>query len=113
IFCFRFNFYNEKDMAKFALSLQGKPFVFSMGKIFGENGLFVQIYLPKKEFRPFVDSLSRLIRNGVLKNYDYVIEDRSKKQLQTISYEFFKDEMWVYNHEEHMRELHQLASQKF
>ncbi len=109
-YCFRFNFHDEKNMAKFALSLREKPFVRSIGKIFGKNALFVHIYLPREEFRGFTDSLSKLVRKGLLKSYDYVIEDRSRKQLQTISYEFFKDKSWIYDHEEHMKKLHELRA---
>jgi len=96
-------------MAKFALSLEHKPFVRSISKIFGKNALFVHIYLPRGEFRGFTDSLSKLIRNGQLKSYDYVVEDSSRRELQTISYEFFKDKSWIYDHKEHMKRLHELA----
>ncbi len=108
-YCFRFNFPDEKNMAKLALSLEHKPFVRSISKIFGKNALFVHIYLPRKEFRGFTDNLSKLIRNGQLKSYDYVIEDPSRRDLQTISYEFFKDKSWIYDHKEHMKRLHELA----
>jgi len=108
-YCFRFNFHDEENMAKFALSLKDKPFVSSIGKIFGKNALFVQIYIPKKEFRGLTDTLSKLIRNSLMKSYDYAIEDPSRKQLQTISYEFFKDKSWIYDHKEHMKRLHELA----
>jgi len=97
-------------MAKFALSLREKPFVRSIGKIFGKNALFVLVYLPRDELRGLTDTLSRLISKGLMQSYDYVIEDRSRKQSQTISYEFFKDKSWVYNHEEHMKKLHQLRA---
>jgi len=109
-YCFRFNFHDEKNMAKFALSLKDKPFVRSIGKIFGKSALFIDIYLPRKEFRGFTDSLSKLIRIGLLKSYDYVIEDPSRKQVQTISYEFFKDKLWIYDHEKHMKRLHELRA---
>jgi len=109
-YCFRFNFHNEKNMAKFALSLKDKPFVRSIGKIFGKSGLFIHIYLPRKEFRGFTGALSKLIRNGLMRNYDYVIEDPSRKQVQTISYEFFKDKLWIYDHEKHMKRLHELRA---
>ena len=109
-YCFRFSFHSEENMAKFALSLTEKPFVRSIGKIFGDNALFVLVFLPRDELRGFTDSLSKLISNGLMKSYDYVIEDRSKKQLQTISYEFFKEKSWIYDHEEHMRKLHELRA---
>jgi len=108
-YCFRFNFHDEKNMAKFALSLRDKPFVRGIGKIFSENALFVQIYLPRKQFRGFTDSLSKLIGGGLLKSYEYSIEDQLRKQGQTISYEFFKDNIWVYDHEKHMEKLLELA----
>lgn len=111
-YCFRFNFHDERNMAKFALSLKCKPFVRGMSKILGENALFVRIYLPRKQFRDFTDTLSKLIRNGILESYDYVIEDSSRKERQTISYEFFKDKSWIYDHAEHMKRLHEHASQK-
>jgi len=109
-YCFRFDFHNEKNMAKFALSLKDKPFVRSIGKIFEKNALFIHIYLPRKEFRGFTDALSKLIRNGLMRNYDYAIEDPSRKQWQTISYEFFKDKSWIYDHEKHMKRLHELRA---
>ncbi len=110
IFCFRFNFDNDKDMAKFASSLQGKPFVRGVSKIFGENALFVQIYLPRKEFGSFTDSLSRLIKNGLLRNYEYFIEDPSREPTQqTISFEFFEKNTWIYDHEKHMVDLRNLV----
>jgi len=108
-YCFRFNFHNEKDMAKFALSFEGKPFVRSIGKIIGRNALFVYIYLPRKEFRGFTDSLSKLTKNGLLRGYDYAIEDLSRKQAETIPYQLFKNNEWIYDHEEYMRRLHKLS----
>jgi DNA-binding Lrp family transcriptional regulator len=109
-YCFRFNFHDGKRMAKFALSLGDKPFVRSIGKIFGKTAIFVLIYLPRKEFRGFTDSLSQLIRNGLMNSYDYVIEDNSRRGVQTISYEFFRDGSWAYNHQEHMKKLRQLMT---
>jgi DNA-binding Lrp family transcriptional regulator len=112
LYCFRFDFPNYENMAKFALSLMNKPFVLNIGKIFGKNALFVQIYLPRKEFRGFTDSLSKLIRDGLMKSYDYAIGDRSREAAQTISYEFFKDKSWIYSHKEHMEKLHKLVAKQ-
>jgi len=109
-YCFRFNFHERQTMAKFALSLKDKPFVSSMGKIIGKNALFVHIYLPRKEFRGFTDSLSKLIRNGLMKSYDYAIDDPSRRIGQTISHQFFKNRSWIYNHKEHIKKLHELRA---
>ena len=110
-YCFRFDFHDENYMTKFALSLRGKPFVRSIGKIYGQNALYIHMYLPREEFRGFTDRLSELVRNGLLKSYNYVIEDPSRKELQTIPYKLFKDKSWIYHHEKHMQRLQQLATQ--
>lgn len=110
---FRFNFHDEKSMTRFALSLEDKPFVRSIGKIFGENTLFIHIHLPRKEFRGFTDILSKLTIKGLIKSYDYAIEDLSRKEAQTIPYELFKEKSWIYNHKEHMKKLHELHAQRF
>ena len=108
-YCFRFHFCSKDSMAKFALSFQGKPFVRSIGKIIGENALFVHIYLPRKEFRGFTDSLSKLIKTDAIEHYDYAIEDLSRKQAETIPYQLFKKKSWIYDHEVHLRKLHEIT----
>lgn len=111
VFCFRFDFNNSENMAKFALSLMNKPFARGLSKIFGENALLGHVYLPRKEFGGFMNTLSGMVRKSLLKDYDYVIEDpsRSPKQ-QTISSEFFESGRWVYNHKEHLTKLRSLVS---
>jgi len=109
VYFFRFNFHDEKTMAKFALSLMNKPIGRFIGKIFGEDAVFAEIYLPRRQFRAFTRSLTKLIRKGLLKSYDYAIEDRSRKQAQTISYEFFENNKWIYDHEKHLENLRNLV----
>jgi len=108
VHCFRFNFDDEKKLAGFALSLLNKPFARSVTKIYGEDGLFSRIYLPRKQFRGFTDSLGELIRYGMLRNYDYVIEDPSRSEAQTIPYELFQNNSWVYDHSGYLRKIHGL-----
>lgn len=108
-YCFRFKFRNTGNMAKFALSLGNKPFVRSVGKIYGENALFVRIYLPRKEFKSFADILSKLIRGGFMISYNYVIEDFSVNVAQTIPYEFFEERSWVYDHDEHLKRVENIS----
>jgi len=108
IYFFDFRFPDMKRMAKFALSLLDKPFVFFLGKILGQPGIVGQLYLPRKEFKNFKDSLSSLIRQGFLQSYDYTIQHSGEWSRQTISYEFFKNETWLYNHEKHIRTLEKL-----
>ena len=104
-FVFIFRFADEEKTAKFASSLLDKPFVYGLGKLISENGLVVHICLPRREFRRFIRSISELIRRGFLQTYEYLIEDYERKQAQTISYEYFKDGTWIYNHEKHIENL--------
>jgi len=96
---FRFVFKNYKNLAKFACSLTDKPFARAMGKVYGDNQLFVQVYLPRQQLRNFTETLSKLIRTGFLDTYEYVILDVTKTKRETIPYQFFKDNHWLYDHE--------------
>lgn len=104
-FLFILEFPSIENMAKFAVSLFDKPFVRSVGKIHGENGLFVQFYLPRIEFRRFVDSLSALASSGFLESYRYLIQDVRQISRQTIPYKLFEDGKWKYNQEKYLEEL--------
>ena len=108
-FVFTFRFDNYDKMARFALSLLDKPFVYALGKIIGENALIAHIYLPRNEFRRLVNCLSELIKRGLLQTYEYVIEDFNVRAAQTISYEYFKDGSWIYNHDKYMENLQNLV----
>lgn len=109
VFIFVFKFDSNLDLAKFANSLLDKPFVRGMGKVLGQNSLIAQIYLPRREFRKFIEALSKLARNGFLKYYDYIIQDLEKATRQTISYEYFKNGQWIYDHEKHIENLQKLV----
>jgi DNA-binding Lrp family transcriptional regulator len=104
-FYFIFKFDSNEKLAKFANSLMDKPFVFGMGKILGENGLIAYLYLPKEEFRRFIEAASVLARSGFLQTYEYVIQDLRKVSRQTISYEYFKNGKWIYDHGKHIERL--------
>lgn len=97
-FFFMFTFDNLGKMARFANSLLDKPFIFSLGKIYGKPMIFAYIYLPLAEFRRFIDSLGKLVKTGLLTKYEYVFQDMGMNQRYTIPYKFFKDESWLYEH---------------
>lgn len=112
IFVFIFKFDSWEKLARFAKSLLNKPFVNVLGKILNKNALASVVYLPKLEFRNFIDTLSKLIRHGLLQSYNYVILDFRKVERQTISYEYFKDGQWIYDHEKHMQNIEHLVEHK-
>jgi DNA-binding Lrp family transcriptional regulator len=98
-------FHDYEMMARFANSLLDKPFVIMVGKIFGKNALVTNISIPRVEFRKFVDTLSLLARMKIVSGYHYVIQDLRVRARQTISYEFFKDGKWIYDHKQHLMTL--------
>ena len=109
---FVFRFDSKEKMAKFGRSLLDKPFVTIVGKVLGENALVVQAYLPRLEFRNFVDALSKLVRVGFLQSYDYIFQDLrpGKWSRMTIPYEFFKNGSWIYDHSKHIKSLYDLVA---
>jgi len=115
MFVFTLKFDNFEKMARFARSLLDKPFVGWVGKILGENAIVFQVYLPRPEFRNFVESLSKLARAGHLQSYDYIIQDLSpgKWSRVTIPYEFFKDGSWIYDHNKHVQDLRDLVRRSY
>jgi DNA-binding Lrp family transcriptional regulator len=107
---FTFKFSDSEKMAKFARSLLDKPFVIIVGKILNENSLVSQIYLPRDEFRNFIDALSKLARAKLLEDYEYVFQDLrpGKWSRETVPHEFFKNRAWMYEHSQHVKTLHDL-----
>jgi DNA-binding Lrp family transcriptional regulator len=102
---FQFYFKDQRSLTRFACSLMYKPFARYMGKEYGKNRLFVQIYLPREQLINFLKALSRLVRAGLMETYEYVTQDLTRTQRQTISYEFFKDNSWEYNDREYLEKL--------
>jgi hypothetical protein len=82
-----------------------------MGKIYQKNDLYVQIYLPRKQLRNFTDALARLVRNGFLGTYEYLIQDLTRTERQTIPYEFFKKNSWEYDQQKYLNRLEKAVSQ--
>jgi DNA-binding Lrp family transcriptional regulator len=108
---FRFVFKNKTNLEKFAQSLLDKPFVRVVGKVYHKNELFVQIYLPRQQLRNFLETLSKLVRTKFLKTYEYVIQDLTKTERQSISYEYFKDNNWAYDHKKYLKKIRSTAKQ--
>ena len=110
---FVFKFSDSEKTGKFARSLLNKPFVFILGKVLNENSLVSQIYLPRTEFRRFIDALSKLTRLGLLENYEYLFQDLrvGKWSRETIPYEFFKNGSWMYDHSQHVKALYDLTAE--
>lgn len=104
-------FPNYENFAKFTRSLLNKFFVITMGKIIGENGLLVEVFLPIEEFRRFVDALSELAQVKFIQSYKYVIQDLRIRRRQTIWPRLYSNNSWVYDHKKYMNCLKQKISQ--
>jgi len=104
-YIFIIEFENRKSLAKFSNSLNKKPFITSYAKIIGKNGLIVGIYIPKIEFPNMIKTLNSPYLKGIVKNFSYVMLDIMSHERQTVSYEFFKDGEWSYDHERKLKEL--------
>ena len=102
---FRFVFNDYENLAQFACSLMNKPFARAMGKVSLRNQLFVQVYLPRQQLRAFIETLSKLIRTGFLDTYEYVIQDLTKTERETIPYQIFKGKNWLYDHKTFLEKL--------
>lgn len=111
-FYFFLTFDSLEKLAKLASSLLDKPFVRGLGKVLNAAGLIVNVYLPKPEFRNFIDALSKLINLGFLQSYSYIIQDLRKAQRQTISYEYFKNGSWIYDHSKHIQNLKDIVKRR-
>lgn len=109
---FIFNFDEQQKLAKFASSLIDKPFVKALGKILNGNALYAYLYFPRGEFRRFLDVSSKLVRNGFLKSYQYVIQDLANSSRATIPFQCFKNGKWLYDHRRYIKILHKFVKEK-
>ena len=108
---FTITFHNYETFARFTRSLVNKFFVITLGKMYGENGLIVEVFLPHEEFRKFIDSLSKMAKMKLVRSYEYAIQDLRVRARQTIWPTLFKDNHWIYDHESHLDALHQKVSE--
>jgi DNA-binding Lrp family transcriptional regulator len=108
---FTITFHDYETFARFTRSLINKFFAVTLGKVYKENGLIVEVFLPHEEFRKFIDTLSRMVRIKLVRSYEYAIQDLRVRARQTIWPSFFKDDHWVYDHKGHVEALRQKVSE--
>ena len=79
-----------------------------MGKIIGENKLFVTVYIPVTELENLFAALNNLVSVGILRDYEYRFSHyKGFRMRQTIAYKRFVNGKWTYPHEKYMQELHE------
>jgi DNA-binding Lrp family transcriptional regulator len=109
--CFVIEFKTKEALAKFVNSLSDKPFILNYAKVVGQNALVVHFYVPKIEFSNLVDSLNSLVETHFVERFFHVSLDISSYQRQTVSYEFFENNKWTYNHESAVGNLKKILSE--
>ncbi len=110
LYAFIIDFSDESSLAQFVNACEKKPFVVSYAKIIGKPSLVINIYILKKEFPQFMNSLSRLCKEGIIRSIFYVTLDPTSYRRQTISYEYFENGVWLYNHKDKVKKLKEIAS---
>jgi DNA-binding Lrp family transcriptional regulator len=108
LYLFKIDFADQRSLGKFVNACEGKPFVVSYSKIIGRNAIFANVYLVKTEFPGFVTVLNRLFVEGLITDFFYVTLDQFAFRRQTISYEYFENGRWMYNHLERMDRLQKI-----
>lgn len=109
---FVFNFPDEHALAKFANSLADEPFVLNYAKAIRKNSLLVHFYVPKTEFSNFIESLNRLTFEEIVQDFFYVSIDVASFKRQTVSYEYFYEGEWIYDHTEQIKRLTKMTPLK-
>ena len=99
------HFQNEEALAKFSSTLSNKPFIINYGKIIGQNSLLMHSYTPRTEFPNFINALNSLVKRKLITEFLYVNLHVASFKRQTISYEFFRDKSWTFNHNEKLKRL--------
>jgi len=112
LYLFEIDFADECCLGKFANACEGKPFVVSYSKIIRKNAILVNIYIVKTEFPNFIKVLNRLFVEGLITDFFYVTLDQSAYRRQTISYEYFKNGRWLYDHLEGVERLQKICEAK-
>lgn len=102
---FVIDFKDKTAIAKFVNSLADKPFVVNYAKVTGQNKLIAHFFIPKTEFPRLIDSLNQLIEMNIVARYFHVVLDLPSYKRQTVSYEFFKNNKWIYNPDERLKSL--------
>ncbi len=108
LYLFKIDFADQRCLGKFANACEGKPFVLSYSKIIGKDAILVNVYIIKTEFPNFVEALNLLFVEGLITNFFYVTLNQSAYRRQTISYEYFGNGRWLYNHSERVERLQKI-----
>lgn len=106
---FVIEFESDKALAKFANTLDKTPFVLSYARVIGSKNLIVNTYLPKSEFINFMNSLTTLAENRLIRNYFHVTLTLNPHKRGGIPFKLFKDHKWKCNLEDNIKPLSEIV----
>jgi len=107
-YSFIIEFKDEGSLAKFCNASNRKPFIVSYGRVIEKNSLVLGVHIPKREFPNLIKTFNSLHTSGIVENFLYVMYDIMSHERQTVSYEFFKDGDWGYDHKTKLEDLRKL-----
>jgi len=107
----RLDFKNESSLLSKTSAFLALPFTLHQSRIRGMNSLATRVYLPRGEMNNLYALLSRLVGNGILTNFTYLLLDPLSIKTQTFSYEHYDDEQgWRYDNNRYISRLQNLLT---
>jgi len=108
----RLDFKNESSLISKTSAFLALPFTLHQSQIRGMNSVAARVYLPRGEMSNLYALLSRLVRNGILSNFAYLLLDPLSIKAQTFSYEYYDDEGgWRYDNNDYISRLQNLLTE--
>jgi DNA-binding Lrp family transcriptional regulator len=102
---FIIQFADQKNLARFVNTLENKPYILSYAKVIGENTLLTNTYIPASEFLGFLDSLNRLAKLKIVKNFSHVTLTLLPHKRGGVPYEHFRNGKWDINFDQSISKL--------
>ncbi len=108
----RLDFKDERFLLSKMNAFLVLPFTLHQSRIRGMNSVAARVYLPRGEMSNLYALLSRLVRNGILTNFAYLLLDPLSIKTQTFSYEYYDDEKgWHYDNNGYINRLQNLVTE--
>jgi DNA-binding Lrp family transcriptional regulator len=107
----RLDFNSETSLHSKKNDFLALPFTLHQSRIRGMNSVAARVYLPRGEMSNLYILLSRLVRNGTLTNFTYLLLDPLSIKAQTFSYEYYDDKQgWHYDNNVYFSTLQNLLT---
>ena len=103
-------FPNKQAMNQFFSLVEDLFFVLGVAKVLHQNALLVRTYTLQTQVASLFAFFSQMARQGSLKTYSSVRQSFISREAQSISYEFFEDDVgWTFDLKKNLSALSKLA----